>query len=154
MEGENGKVFFHSRILSFHLSLVSPLGASLHVIDKGLVDHPEPAWGRVVTAEIPVAIIVGTALAQVFDGLINDIDIWLGPFWCNDGGNHVTDVLILELVIQLLYYILLLVVWFFLSSSRALWYTCFISFFFPSFTKSASIALKATNSPIRDMSMP
>ena len=56
-------------------------------IDEGGVDHLVAARGGVVARKIPVAIIFGASLVEVFDRLVEDFHFSLASF----GGDHTGD---------------------------------------------------------------
>ena len=54
--------------------LISPFVPVFVEIDEGLVRHDVAAGSRVVAREIPVSVVVGNSLVQVFDALIDHLD--------------------------------------------------------------------------------
>ena len=85
--------------LSVIQSIVSTLIPVFHEVNEGAVDHPVTTRRRVISGEVPVAVVVWASFLQPLDGLVNDFDFRFYAFRGDDFGNFVGNRLIVKRIV-------------------------------------------------------
>ena len=77
-------------------SSIRPLISSFHIIDKSPVHHFVAARRGIIAGEIPVALVIGNSLMQVFNALVNHGDLSFHFRRSNELRNFIRDLLLRE----------------------------------------------------------